>query len=498
MQSNSIEPFLDNWAYLKAELTWLDRLLMLAIARQRKETKAVDRLAQNKADRVTSHWWKGIISVEGDAAYDDYIPNRAAQKVAKVSHQQQIENRIRASLEQGCALGLPWLRDRLKLSVFEKNLLLIGLAPEVNQRYARLYGYLQGNEASNPPSLPTVDLVLRLLCRNDSEWRSARHLLTAGSPLLQYRLLEVLENSSSTWLMRSLKLPDSLVNFLLAEQPEPAYLEAFLQSTPQVITIASVQPQSHLNTWNPSQPSHSSDPWAKLILPETLIKTLQHLCHRVQWRDDVEQTWGFAATDSTSIGTVTLLSGATGTGKTSAAKTIAQTLQTQLFWLDLAQLRSKDAAQVLHEIATRSPKVLLLKSADCWFGRGTPLSKAELNCFLHDRQQKNCITLLQAPRQEALSLHWRRQMDYILPFPQPNETARLQLWQQAFPAQVSLNPDIDFVSLARQLKLNGGEIMNLACDAAFYAIAESAEQLSMSHLQQAIAAFPKFKGRIRQ
>jgi len=56
-------PFSDNWAYLKTELNWLDRLLMLAIARQRKEIATVEKVANTDADRVSAHWWKGIIAV---------------------------------------------------------------------------------------------------------------------------------------------------------------------------------------------------------------------------------------------------------------------------------------------------------------------------------------------------------------------------------------------------------------------------------------------------
>ena len=47
-------PFADNWAYLKTELAWLDRLLMLAVARQRKETKTVKKYASVAADNVSS------------------------------------------------------------------------------------------------------------------------------------------------------------------------------------------------------------------------------------------------------------------------------------------------------------------------------------------------------------------------------------------------------------------------------------------------------------
>jgi hypothetical protein len=63
MSTESPVPFANNWAYLKTELSWLERLLMLAIARQRKEAKALGRVARTKADQVTSHWWQGLINV---------------------------------------------------------------------------------------------------------------------------------------------------------------------------------------------------------------------------------------------------------------------------------------------------------------------------------------------------------------------------------------------------------------------------------------------------
>ncbi|NJO75667.1 MAG: hypothetical protein HC833_19010 [Leptolyngbyaceae cyanobacterium RM1_406_9] len=124
------ERFADNWAYLKTELQWLDRVLMLAVARQRQETKEVDRLSQSRADRVTSHWWKGIMSFKEDIAYDEHRPQAPSQSSGKSNqgYQQQLETRIQLSREQGVLLGLPSLRDRLDLNLFEKNLVLLGLA----------------------------------------------------------------------------------------------------------------------------------------------------------------------------------------------------------------------------------------------------------------------------------------------------------------------------------------------------------------------------------
>ncbi|MBD0268439.1 MAG: hypothetical protein ICV77_09105, partial [Cyanobacteria bacterium Co-bin8] len=69
--NESAAPFADNWAYLKTELSWLDRLLMLAVARQRQDVKEVDRIARHSGERATSHWWKGIITLEGQSGHDD-------------------------------------------------------------------------------------------------------------------------------------------------------------------------------------------------------------------------------------------------------------------------------------------------------------------------------------------------------------------------------------------------------------------------------------------
>ncbi|MBC7973206.1 MAG: hypothetical protein H7Z11_24290, partial [Verrucomicrobia bacterium] len=229
MPSDSIEPFADNWAYLRAELGWLDRVLSVAIARQRQETKVVDRIARSRGDRVTSHWWKGLVTLEGETSYDSPAENsRRRLSPTKGSYQQQLEAKIQVSQQRGISLGLPLLCDRLKLSVPEKNLVLMALAPEISRRYARLYNYLQETEHPDATGLPTVDLMLRLLCRTDAEWRSLRSALTSDSTLIQYHLLELRSSQTAPLLSRLVKLPDPLVNYLLADRPASDTLETLL------------------------------------------------------------------------------------------------------------------------------------------------------------------------------------------------------------------------------------------------------------------------------
>ncbi|WP_421656083.1 AAA family ATPase [Leptothermofonsia sp. ETS-13] len=495
MPGDSVEPFPDNWTYLKAELNWLDRVLSLAIARQRKEAKEVDRLARNRADRASSHWWKGLVSLEGEVAYDSpaEMPRRRA---SKGGYQQQMEAKIRASEQQQIGLGLPLLRNHLQLSAFEKNLVLMALAPEINRRYGQIYNYLQETEQPGAPGLPTVDLLLRILCRNDTEWRLGRQCLTRDSVLLRYRLLEVLSNQAEPFLTRLVKLSDPLVSFLLADKPDVCFLQELLQPDLPVSHSHQIQlKQTGTNsgfpaTWLSFFPSQPAPSWLDLVLPPALLETLQHLCQRFKLVSQVDEVWGFQEwMDQPPVGAIALLIGASGTGKTMAARAIAQELGTPLTVVDLALLPPNAHSQVLLAIAEQAPTVLLLKSAQIWLRQPPPLLETEILQFLHQRQLQRSITLLSVPSKQAVKPRWQKRITPILEFPLPDEQSRLRLWQRAFPPQTPLHADIDWEWLAHKFRLTGGEIQVIAREAAFYAAVEIPEaKISMQHLLQTLKA----------
>lgn len=465
------ERFADNWAYLKTELQWLDRVLMLAVARQRQETKEVDRFAQSRADRATSHWWKGIMSFKEDIAYDEHRPQaQSTGKTSSLGYQQQLEHRIQVSREHGVLLGLPLLRDRLNLTLFEKNLVLLGLAPEINRRYAKIYRYLQGDDLASKTDLPTVDLVLRLLCRNDVEWRTARIHLTTASPLLQHNLLKLLAAPNDTLLNYPVKLADPLVDYLLAEQPTSQALDGLLNQfiAPPLPALLSKR------TVNTS--------WTNLILPEPLHSTLQLLSQQTQYAKNSTLT---KPAERDRPGTLALLVGATGTGKTTAAEAIAHSLDSPLWEVDLSRIDPADFRQLFAEIEAEAPAVLLIRSAHLWLGRSTPLSQAEIHRFLDQRQQIQAITLLTAPFKQSVRLSWQRRFDRVLEFLLPSRSDRLKLWQQALSDQVPLDRQIDWEHLA-QLKLTGGEIGAIAYDAALNFAVSDDSTLGMHHLVQAL------------
>ncbi len=499
-------PFADNWAYLKTELSWLDRLLMLAIARQRKEVTAINKIANNDADRVSAHWWKGVIAVSKPAYDDCRMPAQTqpqetggvigAQCRPVMGYQQQLENRIQASAKKETVLALPSLRHYLNLTLFEKNLLVLALAPEINRRYGRLYHYLHtGKDSPQASDLPTVDLVLRLLCRNDLERRRSRAKITGSDSLIEKRILRYVSPGASTRLNSYLQLNDNWVDYLLSEQPDQHVLFTQL-ATPPAKVLALPEPTPATRAVKITQPQV---PWDKLILPTPLLAQMQALGQQAAVGlltrfsagavpdSLVSVPVGMSPTQKSAVqkGQIALLVGERGTGKAMAAGAITTSLRQPLCVLDLKQIYPEHWEAVLASLdATRYP-VLLMRSAWVWFGRNSPLPKAQLIQWLQQRQQSPGMTFLSTRYLHTVRVQWRQQMDAVLTLPMPNKAARTILWRQAF-AGIVCSSKIDWAVLAGQMKISGGDIQLIAYDALAIAQSKNAKTITLGHIQQAI------------
>ncbi len=523
MLSHSVEPFPDNWAYLKAELNWLERLLMVAIARQRRDLRDVERVAQSRADRVTSHWWKGLIVLDRDAIYDDgkQPPKKPATPqgdgAGKVAAIHQLEARIQASYQQGIALGLPLLRDRLHLTPFEKNLLLLSLAPEVNRRYARLYRYLQstdpqaesqlgdlargtrlslvcgGGGGHEATELPMVDLALRIFCRNDAEWQVARSRLVGASSLVQLGLLQLVASRDDTLLTSRIKPSVPLVAYLLSGHPDQDALDTILQSVPPPAPNAH-KPLQPPQFWLRQCPANAA--LVDFVAPQALKTRLQQLCQRQQYLQQRFQC-GQVQEHSKDVqaipmgdmqpGTIVLFAGEQGTGKQLATHRIAQALQVSLTWVDLDFIYPEDYPALLQAIAMQQPTVLGVRSAQHWLGRSSTLPEIDWRRFLQQRRTIPSLTVFTVHRLPAVHLAKRQQLDDVLAFPIPDWRSRRYLWQQAFPSTIPLDPELDWDTLARRFRLTGGQIQTIAQNATIVAMAATSPvPITIDHILQAM------------
>lgn len=128
---------------------------------------------------------------------------------------QRVEPRVLASRQQGVALALQVVRERFLLSNFETECLVACVAPEMDAKYQKLYGYLNDDASQRYPS---VDLLLRLLAPGESSL-PCRHPLMPSSVLLRSGLLAWTdENASGPLLGRCLKADPALVQFLFRDR----------------------------------------------------------------------------------------------------------------------------------------------------------------------------------------------------------------------------------------------------------------------------------------
>ncbi|MGI8683970.1 MAG: ATP-binding protein [Acidimicrobiales bacterium] len=112
----------------------------------------------------------------------------------------------------GELVRLRHLASAFALAPIEVVLLLVALAPDLDSRFERLYGYLNDDVSRRRAS---VGLCLELAGVGSSDGR-ARGKLRAGSPLVDAGLILV-EESERPFLTRSLRVPDRVAAHLLGD-----------------------------------------------------------------------------------------------------------------------------------------------------------------------------------------------------------------------------------------------------------------------------------------
>jgi hypothetical protein len=116
---------------------------------------------------------------------------------------------------------LKQLTDTFRLSPFERDALLITLAPEVDLRYERVFGYLADDITRRRP---TVEVILNLLSPTFETKLAARASFSPEAPLIKHGLLHLFADSSRVQppLLDKLARVDERVIAFLLEDDAPA------------------------------------------------------------------------------------------------------------------------------------------------------------------------------------------------------------------------------------------------------------------------------------
>ncbi|WP_309120033.1 ATP-binding protein [Paenibacillus sp.] len=171
--TTALRPYEHPWEHITDELrrldVWIDAGLQSMTA---------------PADDPALDPFRGLVVTESEAKQllqDD-------GRFAAIDHERQqeldawdgyIASRVSSTIQQGYPLPLLRLRDAFRLTDRDVRCLVATMAPDLDRKYEKLYAYLQDDMTSK---FATVDLLLRLCCRSESERRDALPRLLPYSP----------------------------------------------------------------------------------------------------------------------------------------------------------------------------------------------------------------------------------------------------------------------------------------------------------------------------
>jgi ATP-dependent 26S proteasome regulatory subunit len=235
--------------------------------------------------------------------------------------------------------------------------------------------------------------------------------------------------------------------------------------------------------------------WEDLVLPELQCQTLREIAMHVRQRAKVYELWGFAEKSARGLGITVLFGGASGTGKTMAAEVLANELRLDLHRIDLSQVVSKYIGETeknlrrVFDAAEEGGAVLLFDEADALFGKRSEVKDShdryaniEVSYLLQRMESYRGLAILTTNMKSALDAAFLRRIRFIVQFPFPDAAQRAEIWRRIFPTKTPTK-DLDVNRLA-QLNVAGGNIRNIAMNAAFLA-AHTGEPVRMTHLLQA-------------
>jgi hypothetical protein len=136
-----------------------------------------------------------------------------------------LRRRRRLVSATGDPLRFHLLCDRFDLDRVAADLLLVALAPELDRKYERIYGYLQDDVTRRRP---TVDFALGVLAsaHDDPDPLRARALLGPESPLVRGRLVSLQPGSDRPLPSRTLHADERVTGFVLGSDAVDGRLDA--------------------------------------------------------------------------------------------------------------------------------------------------------------------------------------------------------------------------------------------------------------------------------
>lgn len=217
---------------------------------------------------------------------------------------------------------------------------------------------------------------------------------------------------------------------------------------------------------------------SELVLPADAMAELDLLIERIRQRNRLADTLGPGVARRYAPGVRALFNGESGTGKTLAAHWLSSQSGLPLYRVDQAVLTSKwigetekNLSAVL-DAAQNADVLLFFDEADALFGARTDVSdahdryaNAQTNYLLQRIEDYEGVVIMATNSRDRFDPAFVRRIDTIVPFPMPDGSARLQLWQVHLGDGHALSEE-ELGRIASNIELSGGHIRNIVLSAA--------------------------------
>ena len=344
---------------------------------------------------------------------------------------EQADGLVRRLAEVAGETPLDRMAKTFGLDGFERDVLLLALAPEIDLKYETLYAYLNNDVTRK---YPTSELALRLFAQPGNGWRPARRALEATSSLFVSGLLEESPGDGPrSRLGTGFFLSPPAAAFLVGLPVEDAALSGWARITRSV-----------------------PDAWKQLQCGAAVCAELSRLAERT-------------IAGAHNLPPV-VFEGYPGAGRGAAAEALCGALGCDVIRVDTEALLAKDAT-ALGQAVKRLLLVSRLRGAGVYFGRalagGDGGGKVPDTLFgvMRTLYENGLPIILSAPPSHGGSTVRGRLPMHVVPFGDPSPEERSRLWRRHLDQRGRPVPKGVLAPLGERFALTPGQIERAAAEA---------------------------------
>lgn len=354
------------------------------------------------------------------------------------------------------------------LDKFERNVLLLALAPSFSKRFSTLYGAIARDRIRG--NAPTVEVVFEFMELPFADRVRYRRYFAPKGKLLKNDLISMgfgsrLETADSL-LDSDIEMPTRTFNFLVGERGLSDEFQEFSSIEEPMATLEQV------------------------VLPADDKRRILSVVERHDKFLEFRQKWGFDEVIRYGKGVLMLFHGKPGTGKTLTAHAIAHHMGKRVLNVDIPTLiENRDADRFLPGLfreARLQNALLFFDECETIFA-SRRFGNSLMTLLLTELERFEGIAVLATNLPETLDEALDRRVLVKVQFHEPDRAARLEIWRRHLPAQAPLHSDVDLETLAERYDMAGGYIKNAVLMAVADAVHSDGDSpiIRMEHLQRA-------------